>query len=552
MKRRFRKTLCCLLAAVISLGMLGGCGKDNGGKSVIEVMTWHGKDTGTNYYDGYEQAAKDYMVAHKDVEIKIRYEDEKNYGSILETGFAGNTAPEIIQMLSGQRGTFRTNLMDLREILSGPSAYAKDSATWADTFIGGIGAFPVEDNGENTNGILFIPNDENPSIYTGGIYVYNKKLIKDAGLDPENPPKTWTDLFQWLEALSKLNGVAPIAGNNDVGGKVSQLGGLFGEDYADRFFEGDVVDPEFANDLFTDKLYVLTCYDKGDGMPLDNLPYYPAMFKLMKQHLSYYQTSWTENSGDTEMLTFANAKAAMMMSNFWGYNTLLKSMPEDKFPDGFGTFKCPYLGEDTLDYAVSMGWITKEEADSARPYAVTRTRSVGGSGQVSYGFCVNKSLEDDPEKLAAAIDFLQFLSSPEEQAKYVETAKSISPVKGVEFIDIMKEFMLEEPEGGFAERILGYMVVEWGKSGWDVDLMNFLKGNADWETTVETISEPMWAADIPTLETLQSNVDAAQAEVDSASPEEKAVKERALKFARLRKELYEKYYYNMTGNLTER
>ncbi len=34
---------------------------------------------------------------------------------------------------------------------------------------------------------------------------YNSRLVEEAGLDPDNPPQTWEDLFVWHEALTKFD-----------------------------------------------------------------------------------------------------------------------------------------------------------------------------------------------------------------------------------------------------------------------------------------------------------------------------------------------------------
>ena len=237
-------------------------------------------------------------------------------------------------------------------------------------------------------------------------------------------------------------------------------------------------------------------------MPLTDLPYYPAMFALIKQHLSYYQESWTENSPETEVLTFASGRAAMMQTTFWDYGTLTASLSESSFPDGYGLFRLPYFGADTLDYAVEQGWITGEEAEAAAPYAVDRPANVGGAGRHEYGFSVNEATAEDPERLAAAIDFLQYLSSQDVQAQYVETAQSLSPVNGVEIVDALTPFIVEEPEGGYAEEVLGYTVIEWGRAGWDVSVNEFLAGDITWEELVQEVAHPEWAADIPSPEAL--------------------------------------------------
>ena len=558
MGKYLKRIGCLTLAAVMAAGALTGCGsgegsKDGAGKKVtIELLTWHGPDSATHFYDGYKLIADEYMAQHDNVEIKIRYEADATYGSILETGFAGGTAPDIIQMKSAQRSTYKMNLLNLRNEFARQSPYAKEYETWADSFVGGLGAFPAEDGGEESNALLFVPHDGNPEVYTGSIYLYNRQIIKDAGLDPDKAPVTWTDMYEWLEALAQNKEISPIAGSNILGLKVCQIGALFGENYQDLFFDDELNDPEFEDDLFWDKVYVLTSYDKGEGMPLDDLPYYPAQFKLMKQHLSYYQPSWIENSVETEMLTFASGKAAMIMTAFWDYDTLVSSLSESVFPEGYGIFQVPYMGEDTLDYAVGKGWITQEEADAAAPWAVTRTRSGGGAGVHDYGFCVNKTAAGDEAKYEAVIDFLQFATSREMQEKYVETAGSISPVKDVKLIKAMEAFLVEEPEGGFANNTLGYYAIEWGVSDWPVILQKYLNGEQELKETIEAITAPEWAADIPSQEALQEAVDAAQGELENASEEEKAAKERALRYAELRQRLYVDYYYNMTGNLEEK
>lgn len=549
-----RKSIALLLALLLLTGIapaiLAGCAS-SADKITIEVLTWHGPDSATGYYDGYKEAADEYMKKHKNVTITIKFEADGTYGSILETGFAGGTAPDIIQMKSAQRSTFSSYLLDLRSYLNEQNPYDTRNAKWIDNFIGGEGAFPAEVSADAANALLFIPHDGNPEIFTGHSYVFNIDLIEKAGLDPENTPDNWKDMFIWLEAIKANTDVAPIAGSSDVGGKVSQIGYEFGENYADLFFDNEITDPDFAGDLWWDKLYVLTCYEGGEGMPLDNLPYYPAMMKLMQKHIGFYQESWYENSYETEILTFASGNAAMLVSAFWDFDSLSSTLPQENFPKGYGMFPVPYLGTETLDYAVEKGWINQEEAAAAAPYAVDRHSAGGGSGMHEYGFTVNKKTADNEEKLNVTIDFLRFLTAKDQQEKYVETAKSLSPVKDVKIIDMMQQFLIDEPEGGYANYILGYTVIEWGKSGWDVEMIKFLKGEQDWQTTVINSSAAEWAGDIPSLEDLEGAVEAAKAELADASDDDKPAKERALRYNELRLKIYQEYYYEMTGDLTE-
>jgi len=43
------------------------------------------------------------------------------------------------------------------------------------------------------------------------IWAYNKDLFEKAGLDPDNPPKTWDDLLSACDKL-KAKGIAPLGG----------------------------------------------------------------------------------------------------------------------------------------------------------------------------------------------------------------------------------------------------------------------------------------------------------------------------------------------------
>ncbi len=544
-----RKAIAMFLTAalLISLALPAALAADS---VEIKLMTWHGPETVTKYYAGYEEIANDYMAAHPEVKVTLVYEDDRTYGTILETGFAGGTAPDIIQMKSGQRLSSVANLLNLRPFLQEGNPYDTRATAWVDNFTGSIDAFPAEDNLADSNAILFIPNDGNPEITTGSMYIYNKALVAKAGLNPEQPPVTWKDFYTWLEALKAVEGISPIAGSKDVGGKVSQLGYCFGSEYANKFFADEFNTEEFANDFHWDKFYILTCYEGGEGMPLDNLPYYPAMFKLMRQHMSYYQESWIENSPETEQLTFISGRAALMSTTFYGNDTITSALSPDAFPDGYGMFSYPYFGgADTLAYCVEKGWITQEEADAAAPYANDRPGDGGNVGKYDYGFCVNKTVADDPARQAAVIDFLRYFSSKTAQEKYIVTANSISPITEVPVLDSMKTFIVTPPPEGYCYRTLGYTVIEWGKAGWDIELLQYLKGEMPMEDMVAAISAPEWKGDIPAMDALQQAVDTAKSELDAATEADKDAKDRAFRFAELRLKLLRDYYWEKTGNL---
>lgn len=111
-------------------------------------------------------------------------------------------------------------------------------------------------------------NDMYPSMleagqYNGGQYMitcgastitmwYNADLFTEAGLDPDNPPQTWDELLAACEALSKLDGIAPIGiYSSPAGGETSFLyESLFTSEYGGSAWNGSgyVYDTEEGKD----------------------------------------------------------------------------------------------------------------------------------------------------------------------------------------------------------------------------------------------------------------------------------------------------------------
>ncbi len=87
-----------------------------------------------------------------------------------------------------------------------------------------------------------------PFAFTVPIIVYNKDMFKNAGLDPDKPPRTWSELIEYNDKLVKY----------DTGGKLLQIG--FEVDY--NFFH--LADWRIAsfNEHFTDKTGLIFEFNK--------------------------------------------------------------------------------------------------------------------------------------------------------------------------------------------------------------------------------------------------------------------------------------------------
>jgi ABC-type glycerol-3-phosphate transport system substrate-binding protein len=49
-----------------------------------------------------------------------------------------------------------------------------------------------------------------PMAYNGNVMYFNKDILRQAGLDPENPPQTWDDFEKACDAIKQI-GIAPVA-----------------------------------------------------------------------------------------------------------------------------------------------------------------------------------------------------------------------------------------------------------------------------------------------------------------------------------------------------
>lgn len=117
------------------------------------------------------------------------------------TAMAGGTAPDVYHY-----GPDPTGL------------YARGVIQPLDDLIGGVSGFdpniylPEQWAGETWNGKkMGIPALEGSFLPA---FIWNKKLVQEAGLDPEKPPTTWDEIRSWASKLTK----------KDTSGNIVQLG----------------------------------------------------------------------------------------------------------------------------------------------------------------------------------------------------------------------------------------------------------------------------------------------------------------------------------------
>lgn len=157
--------------------------------AVTEIQWWHAM-TGANN-EVVETLSKEFNESQSDYKIvpvfKGTYPETLNAGI---AAFRANQSPHIIQVFDVGTGVMMAAegaVKPVAEVLSmGGGAFNKDE------YLPGIVAYYSKPDGTM---LSFPYNSSSPILY------YNKDIFEKAGLDTENPPKTWPEVF---EAAKKI------------------------------------------------------------------------------------------------------------------------------------------------------------------------------------------------------------------------------------------------------------------------------------------------------------------------------------------------------------
>jgi multiple sugar transport system substrate-binding protein len=182
--------LALLLASSLSI-LTFGCKRSEEQKTGKVTLTfWHSCVSST--VPALNELAAKFHEEHPDIEIKPQYVPTGDaLIQKLITSVQSNTAPDI----SWIHANF------LQDIIEGDAIYQMDE------FIHGPDSLPAADYNDifpallqeaKWRGVLYSV----PMEATGIALLCNRELFRNAGLDPERPPKTWEDLRQYARKLS--------------------------------------------------------------------------------------------------------------------------------------------------------------------------------------------------------------------------------------------------------------------------------------------------------------------------------------------------------------
>jgi len=285
-------------------------------KAELKFWWHHGGDIG----EAVEAANKAFQEKHP--QIKIEGLQAADLGTKVATALAGGTGPDVwdadmATMAHAARGALRA----LDEFLAVSTINVDDypqkpAMVWQ----GKVYAIPAIESGME-NGL-----------------VWNKKLFQEAGLDPEQPPKTWDELVEVTKKLTKY----------DAAGNIEQLG----------FNTRDSSGMMFPNWL---TMNGIVFYDQASQKMNFTQPEHIEMVEwlvsfekmLDPAKVGAFHKTYPTWGAVTPGGAFCTGKEAMMIDGSWAPGGLAKLAPEGEFgyawcPTKSGTLKSQQMGAHQL------------------------------------------------------------------------------------------------------------------------------------------------------------------------------------------------------------
>ncbi len=328
------------------------------------TVTWWHIDTSDAMQAEWQAIADAYMADHPNVNIEITVLENQAFKDRLVTVMQAGDPPDIFRSWGGgvlwqyaDAGLVRNIAPELE-------------GEWKDSFSAKAALELYGQNGEYYG----VP-------YTWGAVgiFYNKDLFAKAGLDPENPPATWTEFLAAVQAL-KDAGITPIA--------IGQ-----GDKWPGHFwwvYEAIRVGGQEA---------FLKAYNREGSFADEPFVQAGERLKELIDLQPFAEGFLGATYGDSQTL-MVNEQAAMELMGQWAPGAY----------NGNNAELGPILN-------AKLGWM---------PFPVVE----GGAGNPNDvlgggdGFAVGANAEDE------AVDFLKFLTSAENQTALVGGALNIIPTVG--------------------------------------------------------------------------------------------------------------------------
>jgi raffinose/stachyose/melibiose transport system substrate-binding protein len=407
----------------------------------------------------------EYEALHPNIRINLipPLAPGSDYITWVRTQAAGAQLPDIVWLQAGQvndqlpRGMFHplTNYFDE------PNPYVPEGQPGHDRWFDGFEGFVMEFVQAGDGNWYQVNGD-----YVGTAIFYNKDMFAEAGLDPDNPPQTWSEFMDAHQALRDAGMQAfafPLGPSAFIWSWWHRVGAT--QFYGDQFDEMNVDDQEFRLSLYARARN----YAVGNWEPQD--PRYQETFRILND----WSQHWVDGALSLEITDtfrmFVNGDVAMYWNGSWAVPQTLDN-PEVQFE--WATFALPTFDEEYTEFAVGLSAPMIGGPSAAFQYSIPTEQA-------------NATMT--PEKLEATVDFLKFLTAPQNAGPMVNDLGSFIPtIQGTEPLPYMTELI--EAMSNTETMGLLELTIEEGQASYRL-LQEYMGGQTDMDEYMTKVDELM-------------------------------------------------------------
>lgn len=332
---RPRSTLCVL---PVLTALLGGCSREPSGRTPVTFWHFWPQAVAGPILDEFE-------VLHPEVRVESQQLTWQSGFEKIVLGFASHTAPDLCEIGS-----------------TWVARFAAEGILWA-----------LPEDPERVSGEYYLAE---PGMFSGRVYAlpwlvgtralfFNRRLFRDAGLDPGRPPETWAEL---LEAARRIDGLGPAIHG-------------FGTNAGERH----VLYKKFLPFAWSNGGRILS--EDGSSVVIDS----EENLEALRFFLALGRVSLVEKQAVLDQV-FKEGRIGIMISGSWN----LKSIPEEA---------------PSLEYGVAL---------------VPRPDKPSG-GHVSFGGAEMLAIPAESENKEAALRLARFLLEPERAWRIAREVQSVWP-----------------------------------------------------------------------------------------------------------------------------
>lgn len=230
MVKKSKLTMVVMIVAMLMSIVLGACSSNNGGENTTNSGT-KGGDTAQTGDEGDNAKKENVEIDFWTISLSPNFDDYINgrikkfetdnlhikvkwtdlpYNAIenkLLTSIAGGNSPDVINLNTGMALTLaaKNALVDLNAEATAEQRSIYFEKMYDSTSIAGSTyAFPW--------------------YLTMSVFMYNKKIYEEAGLDPTQPPKTWEEVVEQAKQIKKNTGKYSFVYTSNILADLTQLG----------------------------------------------------------------------------------------------------------------------------------------------------------------------------------------------------------------------------------------------------------------------------------------------------------------------------------------